>query len=93
MKYAINDLLDMMVKQGASDLHIQVGQSPALRVDGSISAVDGDLLTPEYAEELMRSITSPANQDRLKELGGVDFGFSFMDRARFRVSVLRAKGS
>ncbi len=93
MKYAINDLLDMMVKQGASDLHIQVGQSPALRVDGNISAVDGDLLTPEYAEELMRSITSPANQDRLKELGGVDFGFSFMDRARFRVSVLRAKGS
>lgn len=93
MKYAINELLDMMVKQGASDLHIQVGQSPALRVDGSISAVDGDLLTPEYAEELMRSITSPANQDRLKELGGVDFGFSFMDRARFRVSVLRAKGS
>ena len=93
MKYAINELLDMMVKQGASDLHIQVGQSPALRVDGSISAVDGDLLTPEYAEELMRSITSSANQDRLKELGGVDFGFSFMDHARFRVSVLRAKGS
>ena len=93
MKYAINELLDMMVKQGASDLHIHVGQSPALRVDGSISAIDGDPLTPECTEELMRSITSPANQDRLKELSGIDFGFTFMDRARFRVSVLRAKGS
>ena len=93
MKYDINELLDMVVKQGASDLHIQVGQSPALRVDGSIYAVDGDPLTPEVTEELMRSITSPTNQDRLKESGGIDFGFSFMDCARFRVSVLRAKGA
>ena len=93
MKYDINELLDMVVKQGASDLHIQVGQSPALRVDGSIYAVDGDPLTPEGTEELMRSITSPTNQDRLKESGGIDFGFSFMDCARFRVSVLRAKGA
>ena len=54
MKYDINELLDMVVKQGASDLHIQVGQSPALRVDGSIYAVDGDPLTPEGTEELRK---------------------------------------
>jgi twitching motility protein PilT len=93
MAYVMNDLLDLMVEQNASDLHLQVGQSPTLRVHGSMVAVDGEFLTPQDTEDLMRSITSPANQERLKTSGGADFGFAFEQRARFRVSVLRSKGS
>lgn len=93
MSYEINDLLELMVSQGASDLHIQVGQSPTLRIHGSMTPVDGPALTPKDTEDLMKAITSSGNQERLKTTGGADFGFAFMDRARFRVSVLRAKGS
>ena len=41
----------------------------------------------------MKSITSEANQQKLQQDGGVDFGFAFGDKARFRVSVFKAKGN
>ncbi len=89
----MNDLLELVVEQGASDLHLHVDQAPTLRLNGKMVAVDGEKLTPNDTEELMKTITSLQNQEIAKTSGGVDFGFAFMDQARFRVSVLRAKGS
>lgn len=93
MSYEMNDLLELMVDQGASDLHIQVKQPPTLRMSGTMTPVDGPPLTPQDSEDLMKAITSTANQEQLKTTGGADFGFAFKDQARFRVSVLRAKGT
>lgn len=93
MSYEMNDLLELMVDQGASDLHIQVKQSPTLRISGTMVPVDGPLLSSQDAEDLMKAITSSANQEQLKVTGGADFGFAYKDKARFRVSVLRAKGA
>jgi len=88
----MNDLLELMVDQGASDLHLQVKQSPTLRIDGSMTPVEGPALTPQDTEDLMKAITSSTNQERLKTTGGADFGFAYKNQARFRVSALRAKG-
>jgi twitching motility protein PilT len=41
----------------------------------------------------MKAITSPEHQQKLREGGGTDFGFGFGDKARFRVSILKAKGN
>ncbi|MEM7790969.1 MAG: type IV pilus twitching motility protein PilT [Verrucomicrobiota bacterium] len=92
MSYEMNDLLELMVDQGASDLHIQVNQPPTLRISGGMVPVDGPKLTAEQSEDLMKAITSAANQEKLKTTGGADFGFAYEEKARFRVSVLRAKG-
>ena len=89
----MNDLLELMVDQGASDLHLQVNQPPTLRMSGSMVPVEGEKLTPQDTEDLMKAITSSTNQEQLKTTGGCDFGFAYMERARFRVSVLRAKGA
>lgn len=89
----MNDLLELMVDQGASDLHLQVNQAPTLRMSGSMMPVEGEKLTPQDTEDLMKAITSSTNQEQLKASGGCDFGFAYMERARFRVSVLRAKGA
>ena len=89
----MNDLLELMVDQGASDLHLQVNQAPTLRMSGSMVPVEGEKLTPQDTEDLMKAITSSTNQEQLKTTGGCDFGFAYMERARFRVSVLRAKGA
>jgi twitching motility protein PilT len=91
--YEMNDLLELMVENGASDLHIQVKQPPTLRLSGSMTPVDGPPLRPSDTQALMEAITSDAHQEKLKTRGGADFGFAFMDKARFRVSVLKAKGS
>jgi twitching motility protein PilT len=93
MSYEMNDLLELMVDQGASDLHLQVNQAPTLRMSGSLVPVEGEKLTPQDTEDLMKAITSSANQEQLKTTGGCDFGFAYMQRARFRVSVMRAKGA
>lgn len=91
--YDMNDLLELMVDQGASDLHLQVNQPPTLRLHGSMTPVDGPKLRPEDTDVLMQSITPDAKQERLKTLGGCDFGFAYMDKARFRVSVMKSKGN
>ncbi len=89
----MNDLLQLTVDEGASDLHLTVGAPPILRISGGLQPLDCPLLTPDDTERLMKSITSPDHQQKVREGGGTDFGFSFGDSARFRVSVLKTKGN
>ncbi|AKC82630.1 twitching motility protein pilT [Verrucomicrobia bacterium IMCC26134] len=93
MSYEMNDLLDLVVEQNASDLHCQVGQPPTLRISGSMVPIEGPNLTPADTEHLMLAITSDLHQQNVKTNGGTDFGFAFAEKARFRVSVLRSKGN
>jgi twitching motility protein PilT len=86
-------LLETVIEEGASDLHLCVGSPPILRVDGGLTAIDKEVLAEGDTERLMKSITSDKNQEKLRSQGGVDFGFGFGDKARFRVSVCKQKGS
>jgi twitching motility protein PilT len=89
----MNDLLDLVVDQNASDLHCQVGQPPTLRISGSMVPIEGPSLGPKDTERLVLSITPDAHVQNLKMNGGSDFGFAFLEKARFRVSVLKSKGN
>lgn len=93
MSYEMNDLLDLVVDQNASDLHCQVGQPPTLRISGSMVPIEGPSLGPKDTEHLVLSITPDAHVQNLKMNGGSDFGFAFLEKARFRVSVLKSKGN
>jgi twitching motility protein PilT len=93
MSYAMSDLLQLVVSEGASDLHTRVGTAPTIRVHGTLHRVEGPALTPESSEELMRSITSEEHIQQVRERGGADFAFAFGDAARFRVSVFKEKGN
>jgi len=89
----MSDLLQLVVAEGASDLHIRVNSPPVIRVHGILHRVEGPLLRPEDSEELMRSITSEEHIQSTRERGGADFGFAFGDAARFRVSVFKERGN
>ena len=93
MSYSMSDLLQLVVSEGASDLHIRVGVPPVIRVHGILHRVEGPPLKPEDTEELMRSITSEDHIQQVRERGGADFGFAFGELARFRVSVFKEKGN
>ncbi|MCF7838041.1 MAG: type IV pilus twitching motility protein PilT [Candidatus Marinimicrobia bacterium] len=88
----MSDLLQLVVDEGASDLHLAVGIPPVLRLNGHMHPLDADPLRPEDTDRLMKSITSEAHQQTVREGGGTDFGFGFGEAARFRVSVLKQKG-
>lgn len=87
------DLLQLVVDEGASDLHISVGLPPMLRMNGSLTPLDTPPLSSEDTERLMKAVTSDARRVEISEVGGVDFGFSFGTQCRFRASVLKQKGN
>src|SRR5476651_1894607 len=93
MSYEMNELLELVFEQNASDLHLQVGQPPTLRLSGSMTPIDGPPLQPIDTEKLMLSITPDVHIQSTKLNGGADFGFAYMDKARFRVSVMKSKGN
>jgi twitching motility protein PilT len=93
MSYSMSDLLQLVVTEGAADLHLRVNTAPVIRLHGVLHRVDGPPLKPEDTEELMRSITSEDHIQHVRERGGADFGFAFGDIARFRVSVFKEKGN
>ncbi len=72
----MNDLLELVVEQKCSDLHLQVGTPPTLRMRGSMTPIDGPSLTPAMTESLMLSITPDNHVQNVKLNGGTDFGFA-----------------
>jgi twitching motility protein PilT len=89
----IDKLLNAAVQNGVSDIHITVGLPPVFRMDGRMRALQTKVLTGDDTHALMKSITPDRCQQELAERGGADFGFSFGDAARFRVSVFRQRGN
>jgi len=93
MAIHIDRLLDTMIKQGASDLHITVGRPPSLRMRGRLVPLKTKVLEPADTVALMKSIAPERAQNELQEEGGSDFGFAYGDDARFRVSIFKQKGN
>jgi len=92
MSYSMSDLLQLVVAEGAADLHLRVGIPPVIRLHGILHKVEGPLLKPEDVEELVTSITSEDHIMQVRERGTVDFGFAFGELARFRVSIFKERG-
>lgn len=93
MAVLIDKLLEACVKQGASDIHITVGQPPVFRLHGRLRKLETKVLEPEDTVALMKSISPDRCQRELQEAGGSDFGFAFGDKARFRVSIFKQRGN
>lgn len=86
-----DSLLETVVAQSASDLHLTVGLPPMLRLHGRLIPVEGEILQPEDVKEAVRHVASEKHLKELEESGSSDFGYSYGDRARFRISIYRQK--
>ena len=91
--YDMNKLLDLMHENEASDLHFQVGVPPMIRVKGALVPIEGPDLTPEEVESMMHSIASDTDIEKTQVGGSADFAFSYMDKARYRVNIMKTKGN
>jgi twitching motility protein PilT len=90
----IEVLLEEVIKKKASDLHIQVGLPPMLRVDGAITPVTGsDVLTEEAVENLIFAILDEDQKQILLKDKEFDFSFAFGDLGRFRVNAFHERGN
>jgi twitching motility protein PilT len=90
----IEVLLEEVIKKKASDLHLQVGLNPTLRVDGSLTPISGtDVLTEETLEALIFAILDDDQKQILLKDKEFDFSFAFGDLGRFRVNAFHERGN
>lgn len=90
----IETLLEEVIKSKASDLHIQVGLQPMLRVDGALKPASGsEPLTEESVEALVFAILDEDQKAILIKDKEFDFSFAFGDLGRFRVNAFHERGN
>lgn len=93
-KLRIELLLEEVIKKKASDLHIQVGLPPVLRIDGSLVPISGmSKLTEENVEALVFAILDDEQKQILLKDKEFDFSFAFGDLGRFRVNAFHERGN
>jgi twitching motility protein PilT len=90
----IESLLQGMVKYGASDLHIKVGSPPGYRINGEIQPVKNvQPITPADAIALARQVVPEEQYQEFEKTGDIDFAHSVAGLSRFRVNVMRQRGT
>ena len=92
MHLTMHQLFDLMVEEGASDVHITVGRPPVVRRHGRLKNVRHPALTAEDTMQLVESITPERMYTEFRERRSADFGYAHGQRARFRVAIFRQRG-
>jgi twitching motility protein PilT len=92
----LNAVLRRAVEQGASDIHLKVGQFPVVRCDGQLSPfADHPPLTEADLEAALAIVSelTPARREAFYETGELDLAYTSGDLPRFRVNAFRQRGS
>ena len=84
----LKELLELTIKQQASDLHLSAGHPPVLRITGSlIPLVKRKKLTREDTSALARALMTDQQYQRFREVKEIDFSYTLGSQARFRVNI------
>ncbi|XLZ67731.1 PilT/PilU family type 4a pilus ATPase [Massilia sp. SR12] len=81
------DLLRLMVSKKGSDLFITAGFPPAIKIDGKMTPVSAQALTPAHTSDLARSIMNDKQTASFEQTKEANFAISPGDLGRFRVSA------
>jgi twitching motility protein PilT len=90
---SLNKILTYAVKHGASDIHLAVGSPPAVRIDGAIRFLDSEPVTPTDAEEYLSEMMDEEQLLAFHARGDFDLAHGVSGLGRFRVNVLKQRGS
>jgi twitching motility protein PilT len=90
----IHDIMDLLLTQNGSDIHILVGTPPMIRIHGELSPVEGmPILNTENAENLIYPIMTQEQKDFVAVNKELDFGYQFEEKGRFRVNAYHSQGN
>jgi twitching motility protein PilT len=84
--------MDETIRRGASDLHLNPGRPPVLRLHGSLEHAREEPLADAESEQLCRALCDEKHWREVEERGTTDFGLAHPSGNRFRVSVMRQRG-
>jgi len=83
----IKTILENVIDNGASDLHINVGMPPILRRNTELTELDFPAISNEDAKEMVLSMIGPNRYKKFEENKDLDFSTNLDDGHRFRVNA------
>jgi len=87
-------LMETVVQQGASDLHLSVARCPTIRVDGELIPLTNEsVLTRKDVLELSSAMLNKEQFELLNKNLQLDFTYEFEDKLRFRVNIFYETGN
>ncbi|MBI2996125.1 MAG: type IV pilus twitching motility protein PilT [Candidatus Melainabacteria bacterium] len=85
----MRELIELVIQKKASDLHISVGSSPILRIDGKLVPTEYETLTPQDTKALIYSILTLEQKKILEQKLELDCSYGIEGVGRFRVNVYK----
>ncbi len=89
----IEELLQIMVQRGGSDLHVTAGSPPKIRIDGSLVSTEHDLLTPDFTKKIVYSVLTSEQISKFEKDLELDLSFGIDGLGRFRTNVFQQRGA
>jgi twitching motility protein PilT len=89
----LDQLLRYGVERGASDVHIKVGSPPFIRLDGRLERTEYPSVSPVETERVAFAIMPKQRAEEFIATSEADFAYSVSGLGRFRVNVMRQRGS
>src|SRR5882757_2678736 len=83
----IDEFFDIIVETKASDLHLQEGQPPKMRLHGDIQKMRDHILTHAEMEQMLSEVVGPKRWEKFLELGDVDCAYELSKDSRFRCNL------
>ena len=93
MDFDFADVLLEVMERNASDLHLTAGSPPMVRERGKLSALDYPNMTPTMVREVVYSILTNDQRQKLETEWQLDFAYSIPGKARFRVNTYFQRAS
>ena len=90
----LNEILQVALRGGASDIHLKAGLPPMFRVDGALVPLkDGKRLPPEEVARMAFGIMNEFQKEKFKNTNEVDLAYGVPGLGRFRVNVFQQRGT
>ena len=90
----LNEILQVALRAGASDIHLKAGLPPMFRVDGALVPLkDARRLPPEEVGRMAFGIMNEFQKEKFKQTNEVDLAYGVPGLGRFRVNIFQQRGT
>lgn len=87
------EMIQQMLNNNASDIHLRVGLRPTLRIDGRLHPADDQVLMPQDMEKILSQILTETQLQKFHQKREMDLALSISKMGRFRINLYKQRGT